>query len=219
MHPALTRAVPGFFSHLRTLAFGLAAGGIASVAAVIALVALIHPARRAPLPDPPALIERIREVARLESLDVAVYKKVAFQPDPTPADSLIGEVARWATYSINPPEGKAIVFADAHLGLDLSRLDADSIRVSGDTVTMALPPLTTSIEIRPGETEVVRSNLDSANTAALLDKARFEIKADVERDAALHAKAEAAAERAIRALFLAAGFHRVDFVGALPPVS
>lgn len=204
-------------AHLRTLLFGLFTGAVAAAGAIVAFIAFVHPTRGRQLPDPPALIERVREVARLESLDVAVYKKVAFQPDPQPADSLLGQMATWALYTADPPEGRAIVFADAHLGLDVSKLEAGSIVVSGETVTLVLPPVTTSVEIRPGETEVVRSNLDSAGTASLLEKARWEIKADVEHDAALRAKARASAERALRALFLAAGFSRVEFTDrALP---
>src|SRR2546423_3793075 len=35
-----------------------------------------------PLPDPPALVVKVRQVARLQSLDVSLYKKVTFAPDP-----------------------------------------------------------------------------------------------------------------------------------------
>lgn len=205
------------FAHLRTLLVGLVAGGVVSLAGAVLAFALLWP-RHAPrqLPDPPSLVERVREVARLETLDVAVYKKVTFAPDPKPADSLFGEVATWATYTVNPPEGKAIVFADAHLALDVSKIDASSIRVHDEVVEMVLPPFTTSVEIRPGETEVVRSNLDSAKTSQLLDKAKWEIQADVDRDASLKARARASAERSIRALFVSAGFKDVKFVDALP---
>jgi hypothetical protein len=84
-----------------------------------------------PLPDAPALILKVREVARLETLDVSLYRKVDFRPDPREAKTLWGSVAQWATYSVHPPRGKAIVFAVAHLGLDLRKLDADSLRVNG----------------------------------------------------------------------------------------
>src|SRR3954470_6040392 len=74
--------------------------------------------RDARLPDGPALILKVREVARLETLDVSLYKKVDFTPDPRERDSIWGAVAQWASYTLRPPRGRAIVFAVAHLGLD-----------------------------------------------------------------------------------------------------
>ena len=73
----------------------------------------------------------MREVARLETLDVSLYKKVSFEPEPQPTGSLVGDALTWAKFTLRPPRGKAIVFADVHLGLDLSRLSADSLRVGG----------------------------------------------------------------------------------------
>src|SRR5512141_586920 len=103
--------------------FGLAIGG------GLGLALRLLPARAAALPDPPAVVMRIREVARLEALDVALYKKVTFAPEPTPAGSLWGDVAGWLRQTFRTPQGKAIVFADAHLALDLGGLDARSVRV------------------------------------------------------------------------------------------
>ena len=206
-------------AHARTLFVGLIVGAVVSLGGAVMIAALLWPRHAArQLPDPPSLVERVRDVARLESLDVAVYKKVAFAPDPKPADSIVGEMANWAVYSMNPPEGKAIVFADAHIGLDVSKIDASSLRVHDEIVEMVLPPFTTTVEVRPGETEVVRSNLDSANTSQLLDKAKWEIQADVDHDAALKARARASAENSLRALFLTAGFRDVKFVESLPAI-
>lgn len=207
-------------AHLRTLFVGLVVGGVVTLGGAIVTMALLWP-RHAPthLPDPPSLVERVREVARLETLDVSLYKKVAFEPDPKAASSFAGDLANWATWTVNPPVGRAIVFADAHLGFDVSKIDATSIRVNGDRIEMVLPPMTTTVEIRPGETEVVRSNLDSARTALMLDKAKWEMASDIDRDAALRARARASAERSLRALFVGAGFRDVRFVDALSPVS
>src|SRR2546430_5767984 len=72
--------------------------------------------REQPLPDAPALILKVREVARLESLDVSLYKKIDFTPDPREEKTMWGAVAQWAAYSVRPPRGRAIVFAVAHLG-------------------------------------------------------------------------------------------------------
>ncbi len=189
---------------------GLAIGA----GAVLAVRAL--GASRAPLPDPPAVAVKLREVARLETLDVTLYKKVTFAPEPQPAGSFWGNVAGWARYTFRSPRGKAIVFADAHLGLDLAKLDASRIRVSGREVLVALPPVVASVELRPGDTEVVGSNLDSAETARLFELAKEAFRREVEADRGLSERARASAERALRGLLLETGFERVRFVDALP---
>jgi hypothetical protein len=176
--------------------------------------------RRAPEPpDPPAVAIRIREVARLETLDVTLYKKVTFTPEPSAADSLWGDVAGWLRHSFRTPRGKAIVFADAHLGLDLARLDASSVRVRGGEVWIALPPVRVTVELRPGETEIIGSNLDSAETARLLELARDAFQREVEADRGLRERARASAERQIRALLSTLGFSAVHLVDALPATS
>src|SRR5918911_360565 len=87
--------------------------------------------REKPLPDAPALVVKVRQVARLQSLDVSLYKKVVFSPDPRETGSVWGDLMQWASYSLRPPRGRAIVFADAHLAVDLTKLDASSLRVTG----------------------------------------------------------------------------------------
>ena len=174
-------------------------------------------ARRAPaLPDAPAVVVRIREVARLETLDVSLYKKVTFAPEPVEADSLWGDVAGWLRHAIRTPRGKAIVFADAHLGLDLARLDASSLRVEGREVFVVLPALRATVELRPGETEVIGSNLDSAETARLLALAKEAFEREVAADRGLRERAQTSAQRQIRALLTTLGFAAVHFVDALP---
>lgn len=193
---------------LSIVVFGLAAGAGALLA---------HRLARAPaLPDPPAVVTRVREVARLEALDVALYRKVTFSPDPIEADTAWGDLAGWLRHTFRTPRGKAIVFADAHLGLDLARLDASAVRVTGRTVALVLPPVRATVALRPGETEVIGSNLDSAETARLLELARVAFEREVAADTALRARARASAERALRGLLLALGFDEVRFVEALP---
>jgi hypothetical protein len=155
---------------------------------------------------------RIREVARLETLDVALYKKVSFAPEPVEAGSLWGDVAGWLRHTFRTPRGKAIVFANAHLGLDLARLDASRVRVVERAVEIQLPPVQVQVELRPGETEVIGSNLDSAETAHLLELAKSAFEREVEADGSLRARARASAERAIRGLLLSVGFSEVRFV-------
>jgi len=173
-------------------------------------------ARRGPdRPDGPAIAMRIREVARLEALDVTLYRKVSFAPEPIEAGSLWGDVAGWLRHTFRTPQGKAIVFADAHLGLDLGALDASRVRVAGRAVEIVLPEVRASIELRPADTEIIGSNLDSAETAKLLELARAAFQRDVERDPALRQRARASAERAIGALLTALGFTEVRFVERL----
>jgi hypothetical protein len=199
------------------LVLGLAILGVA-IGAGAALVFRFAGPRRPPVPDPPAVATRIRDVARLVALDVALYKKVSFAPEPAPAGSLWGDVAGWLRHTFRTPQGKAIVFADAHLGLDLSKLDASRIRVEGREIWVALPPIQVSVELRPGETEAIGSNLDTAETAQLFALAKEAFEREVAADRNLREKASAAAERAIRGLLIEAGFEQVHFVEALPSV-
>ena len=188
------------------LAFVLGAGAVWSYA---------H--REQPLPDAPALITRVREVARLETLDVTLYKKVAFEPDPREAHTLWGSIAQWATYTVRPPKGRAIVFAEAHLGLDLTKLDVNGLRVEGRRVEVVLPPVTVRVELRPAETEIIGSNLDSRETAELFEKARAAFEGEVRGDRALQARARASGEQTLRSLFTGLGFTEVVFVPQLSP--
>jgi len=172
--------------------------------------------RSAPLPDPPAVIAAVREVARLETLEVRLWKKVSFAPEPTESGTFWGDVASWVARSVSAPRGRAIVFADARVGFDLGKLDARSLRVTGRTVEVTLPPLGTTVELRPGETEIIGSNLDSAQTAQLLQLAKEAFEREVEADRSLRDRARASAERALRGLLMGLGFGEVRFVDGAP---
>jgi hypothetical protein len=169
-----------------------------------------------PLPDPPAVVTAVRELARLETLEVRLWKKVSFLPEPQAAGSFWGDVAGWVRHTVNRPHGKAIVFGDARVGLDLGKLDASSIKVVDRAVFLVLPPLHTTVALRPGETEVIGSNLDSTETAELLQLAQDAFEREVSADRALNERARASAERALRGLLLGLGFARVSFVAELP---
>jgi uncharacterized protein DUF4230 len=169
------------------------------------------------LPDTPALVTRVREVARLETLEVSLYKKVEFSPEPQATNSLWKDVINWAAYSIHTPRGRAIVFADVHLGYDFGRLDSASMRIQGPRVDVALPPLEVKVELKPGETEIIGSNLDSEQTTLLLEKAREAFEREVKGDARLKERARRSAENTLRVLFLSAGFREVNVVDVLPP--
>jgi hypothetical protein len=188
---------------------GLAAGAGAVLAGRLA-------ARRPSIPDPPAVALQVREVARLETLDLSLYKKVDFAPGPLPAGSFWGDVLAWARYTLRPPRGRAIVFADAHVGLDLDRLGPGNLRVVGREAWIVLPPLRVGVELKPGETEVIGSNLDTAETARLFELAKVAFEQEVAGDARLRERARGSAERAIRGLLLGLGFTGVHFVDALP---
>jgi hypothetical protein len=169
------------------------------------------------VPPPPLVVERMREVARLETLDLTVYKKIAYAPEPTPTGALWSDVLAWAKSSLFPSRGRAIVFGTVHLGVDLSKLDARRLRIQGSRIEIALPPLQAQVELRPGETEVIASNLDSAQTSQLLELARSAFEREVMADPVLQAKARGSAERALTGLLLSLGFREVVFVEAIRP--
>jgi len=166
-------------------------------------------------PETIALVEKVREVTRLESLDVSLYKKVSYEPDPLPAGSVWGDVVSWARNALSPPRGRAIVFADVHLGFQFSKFDASNLRVTGWRVEVRLPPLRVSVELKPGETEVIGSNLDSDQTAQLLELARIAFEREALADPKLRKRARESAEQSLRALFLSLGFREVLFTDSL----
>ncbi len=173
---------------------------------------------RAPrdLPDSEAVALQIREVARLETLEVSLYKKVSFDAQPEAGASLTQDVLNWAKFTLRPPEGRAIVFATGRLGLDLQQLDRRHLRVHGGEAWVVLPPLDVQVELKPGETEVIGSNLDSQQTAQLLQTAKEAFEAQLRSDARLKERARGSAERSIRGLLLSLGFSKVSFVETLP---
>ncbi len=199
---------------LRSVVLALALGLGAGAGAM--LVSRAFPARR-PVPDPPSLITRVREVAELETLHVSLYKKVTFAPEPSEADSVWGDLAGWLRYTFHEPRGKAIVFADAHLGLDLDRPRRAERAGAGRSVEVSLPPVKVEVVLKPGDTEVIGSNLDSAQTARLFELARQAFEREVAADPVLRARARASAERAIRGLLLSVGFDEVRFTDGPPP--
>jgi len=163
-------------------------------------------------PDPPAVVEQIREVARLETLQLTLHKKISFEPEPGSADSLWGDVANWMRFTIRKPQGRAIVFAQVDLGLDLERLDASRIRLAGRRAEVVLPPIEAQVRLLPAETEIIGSNLDSAETAQLFERAREAFEREVMADPRLREKARQSSERAIRALLVTLGYREVIFL-------
>src|SRR3954451_15692798 len=104
-----------------------------AVAAVAVAAALLRGERLA-AQEPPTVVERIREVQRLEVLDVIVHKKVTFSPDVVPQPTLLGEVMQYARETVAPRRGRAIVFAQARFYVDLRRLKPEQVQVRGDEV-------------------------------------------------------------------------------------
>jgi uncharacterized protein DUF4230 len=167
---------------------------------------------RPPPPDVPAVVEKVRQVARLEALQVSLYKKITFAPEPTEADSVWGDLAGWLRHVVVRPQGKAIVFAEARLGLDVGKLQPGDVVVQGREAFIVLPPLEVVVELKPGETEVIGSNLDSAETARLLELAKTAFQREVMADRRLQGRARLAAEQALSALLLRVGLEKVEFV-------
>ena len=185
------------------------------VAGAIGVRALWHRPADTAVPPTPLVVDRIREVARLETLDLQVYKKITYAPEPSPTGALWSDVLAWAKASLFPSHGRAIVFGTVHLGLDLSKLDARRVHIQGGRIEVALPPMHAQVELRPGETEIISSNLDSAQTAQLLELAKGAFEREVMADPALQAKARGSAERALTGLLLSLGFREVAFVDAI----
>lgn len=164
----------------------------------------------------PVVIEQIREVAKLESLSVLTFKKVHYEPDDPPAESTLGELAKWASKSVYPRRGRAILFGDAHYALDLQKLDQGSVRAKGKHVDLVLPPVVTHLELRTGDTEVIESSLTPEQFAKMLEDGRKQMELEVARDPVLKSRAVKSAERALRAFLISSGFESVTFVDALP---
>ncbi|MCM2333775.1 MAG: DUF4230 domain-containing protein [Anaeromyxobacteraceae bacterium] len=184
--------------------------GLAIGAGAVLAWRLLAPGRPPP-PDAPAVVEKVRQVARLEALQVSLYKKITFAPEPSEAGTVWGDLAGWLRHAVARPQGKAIVFAEARLGLDLGRLQPGDVAVEGRRARIALPPIEAVVELKPGETEVIGSNLDSAETARLLELARAAFHREVLADPALQRRARLAAEQALSALLLRVGLDEVEF--------
>ena len=166
--------------------------------------------------DGPSLILKVREVARLETLDVQLYKKVTFVADlPLPSDSTVRNVIRFVTY--REQQGKAIVFAVAHLSIDLRKLEAAHLAVQGRKIEVILPRVETRIELLPAQTEILGSNLDSDQTAKMFDAAKNAFESDVASDPELKERARESARQSLRGLFHGLGFEEVAFVDQLSP--
>jgi hypothetical protein len=69
-----------------------------------------------------------------------------------------------------------------------------------------LPDAEVEASLLPAETEIVSSNLDSAQTAQLLDQAEGQLRLAVAGDAGLRRRAHEAAIRSVSGLLTALGF-------------
>ena len=142
--------------------------------------------------------------------EASIWPAEPFAPDPTPQPSAWADVLQWVRYTVRPPQGRAIVFARAHLSYDLTRLDPSGVKIQGDRIALQLPPLQCQVELLPAETEVVSSNLDSAQTAGLLERARGAFEKEVLADPAMRARAERGAQGALQVLLSRLGFREVQ---------
>jgi hypothetical protein len=75
------------------------------------------------------------------------------------------------------------------------------------------------VELKPGETEVIGSNLGTVETAQLFELARSAFEREIGADVRLRDQARGAAERAIRGLLLDLGFRDIHFVERLPALA
>ena len=170
---------------------------------------------RAPETDLGSIITAIHEVARLEALEVTLHRKIDFRPQPPPSRSGWDAVLDWARARLHPPRGRVLVFARIHMGLDLEQLDLNHLHRTGDALEIVLPPIVSQVELLPAETEVIDSNLDSTDTAQLLEAARLAFAEQVRTDTALQGRARRAVKQALQVLLARLGYREVRFVGSL----
>lgn len=198
----------------------LAVVGLCAIACVVGAVGAAWMLREKEVPPPevPAVVEQMRDVARLETLHLSMHKKISFEPSPNSADSLWGDVANFVRFTVRKPQGRAIVFAQVELGLDLERLTADNLRVDGRRVEVVMPPVEAQVQLLPSETEVIGSNLDTQETAQLFDRAKAAFEREVLADPKLQQRARASNERALKALLYTLGFREVVFVERFSPL-
>ena len=98
----------------------------------------------------------------------------------------------------------------------MARLGPEAVELRGRECFIVLPPTEVAVELKPGDTEVIGSNLDSADTARLLELAKRAFEREVQADRALQGRARLAVEQALAALLLRVGLDRVEFVERLP---
>lgn len=163
-------------------------------------------------PEPGAIVERVKAVARLQTLEVHMSTTVTHEPDPKLAPTFTGQVLSWVAYHLRPKKGRALVSGVARLSLDLSQLDARAFRFQKDRVTLVLPEVQTSVELDLGRSEIIASNLDSAETAELFEKGRRLLAMQAENNESLQQQARTSAESALRSFLTQAGFREVVFV-------
>lgn len=167
-------------------------------------------------PDPHTVVERIRDVARLETLQALVYRKVVFEETPRKADSTWDDLANWVKTQVRPVRGKAIVFGTAHVQLDVPAMQT---RMDGHTVFIVLPGVKSHVELHPEETEVMlNENLAPEDLGQLMNVAKLQMQRDVDHDVKLRARALEGARNALRSMLAEAGLTDVRFVDALPPL-
>lgn len=160
---------------------------------------------RAEGPDAATVVDRLREVSRLEVLDARLTKHVRWQPDPPPSRSLTGDVLEWARSTVFPRRADAMVVGDAHCFVDLRRLTTRDVRRVGDSFEVVLPPVQVAVELLPDETRFLTSSLDAAELSDFLTFARGRLQADAERDTSLSEQAARSAEAQVRTLLQTLG--------------
>jgi hypothetical protein len=159
----------------------------------------------------PIYIDALRDAAKLEGLEVEMHQLVTFEPDPPVPQTFGQTLAAWAKDIVDHEKGQALVFATARYMVDLGRLDDSSVEVRDRTVFVRLPPVAVTIDLKPEETVVLRSNLSPGGETALLASAKLKLESEARSNARLTARAQVSAERAIRDLILRLGYFAVNF--------
>src|SRR5262249_56329794 len=114
-----------------------------------------------------------------------------------------------------PGGGRAMFAAVFYLGFQSAKTDKSNVHGGARGEGARPPPLQVHVELKPGETEVIGSNLDSQQTAQLLELARVAFEREALADPKLRKRARESAEQSLRAHFLSLGFRDVVFTDSL----
>ena len=196
---------------------GLAAG-LALGIALSALLLLAWRARTPEVPPTPIYIDTVRDALKLETLEVELHQRIAFEPDVKAGDTLASQLTAWAKDQLAHEQGEAIVFGVARYHFNLARLTEKDLRVEEGVVKVNLPEVLVTVELKPDEMLLVRSSLAPGGEAQLLAKGKRQLEAAAEKNVALVERARRNAENALSAMFSRAGYSKVQVTPLeLPP--
>jgi hypothetical protein len=206
--PARQRILPGWGLVAGALIAGVALGFglvVISVAGVSNFAALFKGKAGVIDTSAPAVVDKIRQLSRLETVDYSIDKIVeGDRQNPVLPDFLAGDRLLLVAH------GEVIA------GVDMSQLGAKDVRVNGSSVQVSLP----SPEILATRIDNARTRVYSRTTGLLVtadpnleSQARLAAEQEITKAAladGILAKAQQNARVAVTGLLYAVGFRKVD---------